>query len=136
MAMAEKRHVASRIRCPADHGVGAKGYLVDCLPTNHTIGPYRPAGNGLANLLCGLAFIAAIIPLREVRFDLGCVTVTRQIARFRRALEWAGQHESKPAACEHSARRMSFFPPLSSERYVRSARVCAGTTPFRFAVPN
>src|ERR1700761_7035047 len=92
--------------------------------------PNRPVGLLLSNIRCCPAFVDAVIPLPQILFHLGNVTVSGNSAGLARTLERAGKNKAEGAMREIVSDLCCALLASRSQRYIGPAGMSTGKTPF------
>jgi hypothetical protein len=100
------------------------------VPKEIPLGPLGPDLDGRSPL------VRAVIPFHQVWGDLAPLSEARQLARARRALERAGQHQSEVVPAQLVAEMGCLPLPILREGDVREPRVAAGETPIGLAMAD
>jgi hypothetical protein len=106
------------------------------LPSGRAVGPYRPARDGMADVLGQTPLVVAVVELEQLVTALRAVAQARQLARLGRAPQRAHEHALEPAAGEPLAQRSRRAAAGVGERHVGASRVLERATPFRLAVAD
>ena len=136
MAVREQRDVAVNLHGAVDYIVRAGGDLADGFSAHHAIAKDLPAWPGGANLVRGQPFVPAVVPLREIRVDLRLIAVARQLACAHGPIQRTGEDKGELMSREFVAYCASTFFSGGCQRNIGATGVCAGKTPFSFAVPD
>jgi hypothetical protein len=120
-----------------EHLVGPVADLFEGLAADDRVGPHRPTGDRLAHLVRALALGDAVVPLDEVRVDMGPGAESGQHARVAGPLERAHQDQrvlDAGEAGEHRPQSLGEASPLVVERDVGAPGVTTGTRTTRSAI--
>ena len=123
LAMREKRDVAFCRAKTRDKPVGAARYLIRHFPAWATIAKDTPARPCFANVGGVPSLVVAIIPLRQIGFDLGDGFGCRQFAGPPRPLQGTGEHKSELNIPEVLSKYSRAFLSARGQRKVGSASV-------------
>ena len=116
--------------------VGAFGNLPGSFPARTPIAKEIPVRAPFANIHGTQSFVVAVIPLREVRVDLGDSAESGQLTSPPRSLSRAGQHLSKLDVPEARSKLLRPLLAALGQWNVCATGMLAGERPLGFAVSN
>jgi len=136
VAVGEDQDVALRGADLGDHPVDSAADIRGLLTAGASVAPERPAGTDLRDLFGRHPFIAAVVPLHQLRSWLRVRAITGQPAGLGGSLEGAGQHQRELPALQLRAQGLRLPAPLLGEGNVGFAGVPTVKTPLCLTVPQ
>jgi hypothetical protein len=121
---------------PCDNPICSPGNLSGRFAAGATVSINHPAGPRLANIRGPLAFVIAVIPLGQVRFDVGPVPKPRQLAGSGGTLPWTGQHAGKYDVMERRCKRARLVLAMPGQWDIGTTGVLTGKRPLGFSMPD
>jgi len=95
MAVRKERDVSIQREKVCDEPISTVGNLCGHFTARTTVPKHIPVRSPFVNVHGALSFVIAVVPFRQVRFNLGRRPQPGQLTRSSRALRRAGQHTSK-----------------------------------------
>jgi len=132
----EHGHVTARRAEPRQNPVDTRGDLGRRLAAGTAVLEQIPVRVAQADVRRGNAFVFAVVPLGERRFNPGHVGQARQLARSSRTLQRTAPDLRKPHLAQQCAEPTCLLFPALGQRDVRHTRVLARERPRGFAVSN
>src|SRR5215813_3298774 len=136
VAAREDQHVSIDGTHLRHHSVGAGPDLRGGLAAGAAVAEEVPVRALGVDVLARAPFVAPVVPLEEIRVDLGQIAEAGSLAGVGRALERAGEDPSEVASLETTAQRVGLALARLGQRQIGQARVLAGQGPGRFTVPG
>jgi hypothetical protein len=136
LAVREERDVSVYGAKMCDEPIGTVGNLRGHFTMRTAVPKDIPAQSLLANVDGALSFVIAIVPLCQVRLDLGRRPQPGQFTRASRALPRAGQHTGKLDVPKAFSKRARLVLAARGQWNVRAAGVLAGKRPLGSAVSD
>src|ERR1700722_4229559 len=134
--MREKRHVAVQRAKTRDEPIGAVRHLLGLFAIRTAVPKHIPTRSFLANVAGEPAFIVAIVPLSQVRFNLHCRTQRGQLTGSPCTLQRTGEHTSKPDMPEPWDELACFVLTARGQGKVGPTSVLTGPRPLGFTVSD
>ena len=129
LAVREERDVSVQRAEMCDEPIGTVGNLCGHFTARTTVPEHIPVRSLFAYVYGALSFVIAVVPFRQVRFNLGRRPQPGQLIRSSRALPRAGQHTRKLDLPEAWSKFARLVLASRGQRNVRKARVLAGERP-------
>ena len=136
LAMGEERRVAVQRGKTGDEPVGPGGDLLRRFTARTAVRENIPARPRLADVRRAQSLIVAIVPFREIRFNLRRRAQTSQLTGPPRALQRAGQHTRKLKQPQGRSGRARLLLAMRGQRNVGAAGVLARQGPCGLAIAN
>ncbi len=136
LAVREKRDVSVQCVKMCDEPISTIGNLCGHFTARTSVPKHIPVRSHFANVHGALSFVIAVVPFRQVRFNLGRRPQPGELTRSSRALPRAGQHTSKLDPPEAWSKFACLVFAMRSQWNVRATGVLAGERPLGFAVSN
>lgn len=125
VTMGEERDISSELAELGDEGIRTVGNLRRRFPIRRAVEKQIPARPRLENLRGCAAFVRAIVPFGEFRFEFGSWPERCQRARLSSALQGTGQDMGKWDAAQAFAHGLSFRLATRGEWEIHAPAVLA-----------
>src|SRR5215467_3079624 len=136
VAAREDQHVSVDGAHLCHHSVSAGPDLRGGLAAGAAVAEEVPVRALGVDVLAGAALVAPVVPLEQIRVDLGQIAEAGPLAGVGRALKRAGEDPGELASLETTAQRVGLALTCLGQGQIGQARVLAGQGPGRLTVPS